>query len=550
MAGVCTGNGPCDVSPTGHGGDNFVTRGGGLPPYVRAIVHSLKRHGHTESQAVELAIGTIKRWARGEGNVSAATRARAAKALAEWEALKAKAHATPNSRGDRPGHEFHGNQWTHMLGAVFDGQHDHMDAIRAVKQTGHARIIGAGPRERVLAETIRKRVAAEGVNAAVHPVVVDGHHFTRVFDTARHSYTRDTFVSEAGSASVLVPKANASLAAIQRHVYRAAASDRKACADCGQPIMAPPHQLVTRPRRKRVRHAGKPGHAKVTTGHHTAARRRTLAQIHGQADNLEPAITTAMRGLFAAQRKATLDRLKGRRGQQMIRAAQQPPTEPPPPGEQPAPLVDAAQIYDLSHWIAKTQESLAPAFAAVKSMTADRFAGQLGAHETKSSLAGVQAALDTRLQRLAQTVSATTFDQVAQVLRDGVAQGQTVAQMTTALEKVFTDAEANRAPTIARTESLGALNEAAAVYAQNVGADVVAGKEWLSAHDDRVRPTHRVADGQVRSVAMPFDVGGVPMLFPHDPAAPPDETVNCRCSTAYLTPAEYAKRTQPADVAA
>lgn len=93
MAGVCTGNGPCDVHPTGHGGDNFVTRGGGFDPYLRAIINALKRKGHSESEAVQLAIGTVQRWARGEGNVTAATRARAAKSLAHWEALRAKAHA-------------------------------------------------------------------------------------------------------------------------------------------------------------------------------------------------------------------------------------------------------------------------------------------------------------------------------------------------------------------------------------------------------------------------------------------------------------------------
>lgn len=93
MAGVCTGNGPCDVHPTGHGGDNFVTRGGGFDPYLRAIINALKRKGHSESQAVQIAIGTVQRWARGEGSVSAATRARAAKSLARWEALRAKAHA-------------------------------------------------------------------------------------------------------------------------------------------------------------------------------------------------------------------------------------------------------------------------------------------------------------------------------------------------------------------------------------------------------------------------------------------------------------------------
>lgn len=92
MAGTCTGLGPCDTTPIGKG-RNWVTEAGGLPLYIRAIAKALMRKGRPESQAIQLAVGTVQRWARGEGGVTPATRARAAKALAEWEAKKAAAHA-------------------------------------------------------------------------------------------------------------------------------------------------------------------------------------------------------------------------------------------------------------------------------------------------------------------------------------------------------------------------------------------------------------------------------------------------------------------------
>lgn len=53
----------------------------------------MEKRGKTESEAIQMAIGIVKRWARGGGNVDANTRAAAAKAVAQWEALKAKAHA-------------------------------------------------------------------------------------------------------------------------------------------------------------------------------------------------------------------------------------------------------------------------------------------------------------------------------------------------------------------------------------------------------------------------------------------------------------------------
>lgn len=98
--GVCTGDGPCDSSHLGAG-KNWVTKtdpADGLGDYVHAIAHALQRErGLSESASIATAISAIKHWAAGGGNVTAATRARAAKAVAHWEALKAAAHGS----GDR-----------------------------------------------------------------------------------------------------------------------------------------------------------------------------------------------------------------------------------------------------------------------------------------------------------------------------------------------------------------------------------------------------------------------------------------------------------------
>ena len=65
---------------------------GQLPAYVQHVALAVEKTGKTKSQAIAIAIGTIKRWARGGGNVDANTRAAATKALAEWAAMKSKAH--------------------------------------------------------------------------------------------------------------------------------------------------------------------------------------------------------------------------------------------------------------------------------------------------------------------------------------------------------------------------------------------------------------------------------------------------------------------------
>lgn len=76
----------------------FKTKGVHLPGYVRELARAFMREGLTESAAIARAIGVVKKWARGGGDVKPATRAKAAKAVAAWEAAKAKARATPNKK--------------------------------------------------------------------------------------------------------------------------------------------------------------------------------------------------------------------------------------------------------------------------------------------------------------------------------------------------------------------------------------------------------------------------------------------------------------------
>jgi hypothetical protein len=74
---------------------NWVARAGGLPNYIQHIAHDLvEKRGKSESQAIQMAIGIVKRWCRGGGNVKPDTRAAACKAVAKWEAMKTKAKAT------------------------------------------------------------------------------------------------------------------------------------------------------------------------------------------------------------------------------------------------------------------------------------------------------------------------------------------------------------------------------------------------------------------------------------------------------------------------
>lgn len=78
-------------------GPLWKTPGLQLPAYIQHIANDLReKRGLPTSQAIATAVAACRRWAAGGGNVDANTRAAARKALAEWEAAKARARATPN----------------------------------------------------------------------------------------------------------------------------------------------------------------------------------------------------------------------------------------------------------------------------------------------------------------------------------------------------------------------------------------------------------------------------------------------------------------------
>lgn len=58
-------------------------------------------------------------------------------------------------------------------------------------------------------------------------------------------------------------------------------------------------------------------------------------------------------------------------------------------------------------------------------------------------------------------------------------------------------------------------------------------KQWKSLLNDRTRPDHANADGQIKEMNEPFEVGESLLMYPADSSlgAPLAQTINCRCSS-------------------
>lgn len=89
---------------------------------------------------------------------------------------------------------------------------------------------------------------------------------------------------------------------------------------------------------------------------------------------------------------------------------------------------------------------------------------------------------------------------------------------------------------IVAAETNGVAEESRYEQAKQRAGNRKLSKRWSTMLDDRVRPTHQAAEGQVRPANTPFSVGASLMMVPGDITfgAPIGERINCRCSAVYF----------------
>lgn len=127
------------------------------------------------------------------------------------------------------------------------------------------------------------------------------------------------------------------------------------------------------------------------------------------------------------------------------------------------------------------------------------------------------------------TIRSRLTSKLQSTLEEQISQGASLTQQTEAMHEAvrsFFNFTADRARLVARTESAGAVNGGSMLYYENEG---VGAKEWVTSHDDLVRPSHVACERQ----------GAIPMerSFSNGLEYPGDqsngeagEVCNCRCS--------------------
>lgn len=129
--------------------------------------------------------------------------------------------------------------------------------------------------------------------------------------------------------------------------------------------------------------------------------------------------------------------------------------------------------------------------------------------------------IQTRQSKI-RRVNETVKKQVSEIVQRGITEGASVQQVSKELRNMFNFA-AKRSLMIARTEVVGGTNGGQLLYYREAG---VTRKKWITAKDERVRPSHQKLEGQVVEIGKNF-TNGLDHPGGNGPAA---EVINCRCT--------------------
>lgn len=119
---------------------------------------------------------------------------------------------------------------------------------------------------------------------------------------------------------------------------------------------------------------------------------------------------------------------------------------------------------------------------------------------------------------------------LASAILQGIMQGESMGEIATRVQGVA-DMDRKAALRNARTMVTCAQNSGRqAAYERGESKGIHGVKQWVAAHDERVRASHAAIDGEQVAVDKPFSNG---LMFPGDKNGAPAEVYNCRCAMAY-----------------
>jgi len=189
----------------------------------------------------------------------------------------------------------------------------------------------------------------------------------------------------------------------------------------------------------------------------------------------------------------------------------------------------------LKAWSAFSTDAIGSRFPTAADVGQDQVFASLGVTAARPMLPpGLLAVAYQSLPLMISDVERETTIKVGRILRQAVLAQRTpwdaMQEIGTITGKGVFGSALVRGETILRTEYGRIAQTANYVTLSELSQDQpTLRKEWSAVIDGRTRPTHAEADGEIRDIDEPYDLGGYPGLYPHDPQLPAEESINCRC---------------------
>jgi uncharacterized protein with gpF-like domain len=139
-----------------------------------------------------------------------------------------------------------------------------------------------------------------------------------------------------------------------------------------------------------------------------------------------------------------------------------------------------------------------------------------------------------------QNLLADVPDEIFKVIREEISQGleagESLREISARISTAFDDIETGRADVIAETETAAAYAYASDQASRAAGVQY---KQWLHGISKVPREDHVAVDGMIIPIDEPFPVGSPPLMYPHDPAGSPEDTINCSCMSIPVSEEEF-----------
>ncbi len=141
-----------------------------------------------------------------------------------------------------------------------------------------------------------------------------------------------------------------------------------------------------------------------------------------------------------------------------------------------------------------------------------------------------------RREKKIASINETTWSELKDTLHEGLSKGDTMEQMIERVKDVYQAASDLRAESIAITETNTAVNSGRFMAMTDAGVEL---KAWGTSNLENVRASHLRAEAE--------SAGGIPLgerfanglMYPGDPAGPPEEVINCRCHAFAVTSSKF-----------